>query len=152
MGEPEEQNAPKWKRLQVFDTIDSQEKFFDENSHWKKHGSRPDKSAFKVRYYCNVLSRTKGIKCPAQLELHVLDDGKFVLYENGADHKHDADGSVLAKKPLTEAVKKQIDRLVALKTAPRLIYHELHEDENIVVTDKPTKNQVSLGLFLNVLI
>lgn len=135
--------------LETFNSLDAQTKYFEENTEWTQHDSRTDDSVVKVRFYCNFLSRRKGSKCPAQLELHLVSDDQRILNGNGQEHVHDAEESVHAKKPLTRAVKQKIDRLIALKVAPRLIYHQLHQDASVRAADKPTYNQVSLsGFFL----
>lgn len=126
-----------------FNSADELKRYLEEQEIWKvKQGNCSTSDATKTFYYCNVVSKKKGAACPAKLySAESNTDAKFRVYRNTAEHIHDKEGQVLAKKPqplradLMERVKEYLD----MNVKPRAISHQLRKDETIVT---PTPSQV----------
>lgn len=140
-GRKRKYNSYNWVDVQVFNSQKEQDDYFEQNSFWKKESTRTDRTGTKTRYYCNEVSRYKGLECPAKLLLFAPKDmAQNTLSRNGVQHAHEEEGQQPRKKPMDEATGRRIKELLMLNKQPRIISHILRTDGNIV--DKPTISQV----------
>lgn len=140
MGEERrEYKKNKWVQSQVFETAREEEDFFQNEPHWQKETRTADSSGVKIRFYCNAVSKRKGARCPAEVYIHKLNNSvKNILYRNGEEHQHE--DRVPTRNSLPPATRDRIRTLWSTNTSPRLISHDLRENNEIAV--KPSINQV----------
>jgi hypothetical protein len=131
-----------WVQADTFETPEAQEEFFRNEPCWKVEYKKKGVNGTRITYYCSHVSLTKGPRCPAQVQIQVLDNQVTnVLLRNGLEHVHDAEGQKLTRELVNQVTIDRIKYLLQLKQTTRIIANTLNNDQNII--NKPTMNQVS---------
>lgn len=118
-----------WVFMKKFDNVIQAQEALNEEDTWSVNYSNKSKEGKKTYYRCNKVKK-RGPQCSAKRYLlHDSTSDAVFMYQIDTDHDHE--GKVSSKHGIPEAVKLEINKLLALRLKPKAIMTALQKLDGI---------------------